>query len=69
MDPFSFRERMTMTKLNIQSMGDEFFCPDDSHYWLTEMKGPMFLRLLPNAEHSTALSGKLLTVSIKSTYG
>ena len=49
---------MTMTKLNIQSMGDEFFCPDDSHYWLTEMKGPMFLRLLPNAEHSTALSGK-----------
>ena len=38
-------------------MGDEFFLPDDSHYWMSQMKGPMYLRLLPNAEHTTALSG------------
>lgn len=40
-----------------QAMGDEFFLPDDSHYWMSQMKGPMYLRLLPNAEHTTALSG------------
>ena len=57
MDPFSFRERMTMTKINTQSMGDEFFCLDDSHYWLTEMKGPIITRLLPDAKHTRALSG------------
>ena len=56
MDPFSYRDRLTMPKMLIQAIGDEFFNPDDSHYWLKEMKGPMYLRLLPNAEHTTALS-------------
>ena len=44
-------------KLVISTAGDEFFLPDDTYYWLTEMKGPTFYRLLPNTEHSTSLSG------------
>ena len=32
-DPYMFRERLTMPKVIISSAGDEFFLPDDSHYW------------------------------------
>ena len=47
-----------MPKIIISSAGDEFFLPDDSHYWLSEMPGPVYFRLLPNAEHTTLLSGR-----------
>ena len=56
-DPYMFRERLTMPKVIISSAGDEFFLPDDSHYWLSKMPGPVYFRLLPNAEHVTLLSG------------
>ena len=55
-DPFLFKERLTMPKVIVSSAGDEFFLPDDSHYWLSEMPGPVYFRLLPNAEHTTLLS-------------
>ena len=38
-------------------LGSEFFLSDDSHNWLSQMNGPMYLRFLLNAEHTTALSG------------
>ena len=55
-DPYLFKERLTMPKIIVSSAGDEFFLPDDSYYWLSEMPGPVFFRLLPNAEHTTLLS-------------
>ena len=36
--------------------------PDDTHYWLSDMKGPTFYRLLPNAEHATAMDLNFLTL-------
>ena len=33
-DPYFFRDRLVMPKFYISSTGDEFFLPDDSHYWL-----------------------------------
>ena len=41
-----------MPKLVISSGGDEFFLPDDSHYYLSSMEGPIYLDMLPNAEHT-----------------
>lgn len=56
-DPFEYKERLTMPKLIISSCGDEFFMPDDSHYFFDELPEPKYMRLLPNAEHSTVISG------------
>ncbi|XP_070580929.1 autocrine proliferation repressor protein A-like [Ptychodera flava] len=51
-DPYAYRDRLTMPKYVITSSGDPFFLPDDSHYYFEGMKGETYLRLLPNAEHS-----------------
>lgn len=57
-----------MPKLIIDSGGDEFFLPDDSHYYLTEMKGPTYVNMLPNAEHSCAGHELQLLFNIKAFY-
>nr|XP_039256777.1 autocrine proliferation repressor protein A-like isoform X1 [Styela clava] len=49
-DPYSYRDRLTMPKMVI-SMGDEFFLPDDSHYYLKDMEGPTYVNMVPNDEH------------------
>jgi len=56
-DPYAYRERLTMAKMIVSSTGDEFFMPDDSHLWFADMPEPKYFRMLPNAEHSTVLSG------------
>ena len=52
-DPFTYRNRLTMPKMVISATGDEFFAPDDSYAWFDELEknGPTYMRLLPNAEH------------------
>merc|ERR1712021_214618 len=52
-DPYTYRDRLTMPKMVISATGDEFFAPDDSYAWFDELTktGPTYLRLLPNAEH------------------
>ncbi|XP_059147478.1 autocrine proliferation repressor protein A-like [Physella acuta] len=51
-DPISYNERYTMPKMVVTTGGDEFFIPDDSHYYWDQLQGPKFLRITPNAEHS-----------------
>ncbi|XP_041364664.1 autocrine proliferation repressor protein A-like [Gigantopelta aegis] len=53
-DPISYNDTLTMPKLIITTGGDEFFLPDDSHYYYNDLVGPKYLRILPNAEHSCA---------------
>ncbi|XP_071108310.1 autocrine proliferation repressor protein A-like [Haliotis cracherodii] len=53
-DPISYNDKLTMPKLIISTGGDEFFLPDDSHYYYNDLNGPKYLRILPNAEHSCA---------------
>ena len=50
-DPYTYRNRLTMPKMVISATGDEFFSPDDSYAWFDNMQGKTYLRLLPNAEH------------------
>ncbi|KAJ8283172.1 hypothetical protein COCON_G00020220 [Conger conger] len=62
-DPLSYSERYrTKPKLVISTAGDEFFLPDDSHYYYQQLQGEKHLRVLPNAEHLCV--GHLLSVIV-----
>ena len=61
-----------MPKMVISATGDEFFNIDDSYSWFKDMKGPTYLRLLPNAEHGMippqALSSPSIVHGIRAFY-
>jgi PhoPQ-activated pathogenicity-related protein len=51
-EPYSYRERLTMPKMIINSTGDQFFLPDSSQFYFNELKGEKLLRYVPNTDHS-----------------
>ncbi|XP_059147465.1 autocrine proliferation repressor protein A-like isoform X3 [Physella acuta] len=51
-DPLTYKDRYTFPKMIVSTSGDEFFLPDDSHYYFDQLIGPKYLRITPNAEHS-----------------
>jgi PhoPQ-activated pathogenicity-related protein len=51
-DPYVYRERLTMPKYVVNASGDQFFCPDSSQFYYDDLKGEKLLRYVPNAEHS-----------------
>jgi PhoPQ-activated pathogenicity-related protein len=51
-EPFSYRDRLTMPKYMINSAGDQFFLPDSSQFYFDELKGQKYLRYIPNTDHS-----------------
>jgi PhoPQ-activated pathogenicity-related protein len=53
-DPWYYRDRLTMPKVTVNAVGDEFQMPDDQRYWAHDMPGEMNLLLVQNAEHSEA---------------
>jgi PhoPQ-activated pathogenicity-related protein len=62
-EPYEYRDRLTMPKFIVNAAGDEFFLPDSSQYYWNEMKGEKLLRYVPNAKHSLAGSDARETVS------
>jgi PhoPQ-activated pathogenicity-related protein len=62
-DPFRYRDRLTMPKLLLNACGDQFFLPDSSQFYFDELKGPKFLRYVPNTDHSLKNSDALETLS------
>lgn len=51
-EPFEYRDRLTMPKMIINSAGDQFFLPDSSQFYWNDLKGPKYIRYVPNSDHS-----------------
>lgn len=51
-DPFAYRDRLTMPKCIINATGDQFFVPDSSRFYFDELAGEKYLCYVPNGEHS-----------------
>mgnify|MGYP000865327914 CR=1 FL=1 len=51
-EPFSYRDRLTMPKYMVNAAGDQFFVPDSSQFYFDDLKGEKYLRYVPNADHS-----------------
>lgn len=50
-EPFEYRERLTMPKFIVNSPGDQFFVPDSSQFYFHWLKGEKYLRYVPNTDH------------------
>lgn len=51
-EPYEYRDRLTMPKFLINATGDQYFLPDSSRFYFDELKGPKWLRYIPTADHS-----------------
>ena len=51
-EPYEYRDRMTMPKFLINACGDQFFLPDSSQFYFNDLPGIKYLRYVPNADHS-----------------
>lgn len=61
-EPFHYRERLTMPKFIINAGGDEFFLPDSVQFYWEELVGPKYLRSIPNTGHGLGGSDVLDSV-------
>jgi PhoPQ-activated pathogenicity-related protein len=50
-DPYSYRDRLTMPKYVVNAAGDQYFPPDSSKFYFGDLKGPKYLRYVPNVDH------------------
>jgi PhoPQ-activated pathogenicity-related protein len=50
-DPYSYRERLRMPKLIMNSTGDQYFLPDSSQFYFDDLEGEKNLRYIPNTKH------------------
>lgn len=51
-DPYSYRQHLKMPKVIINSTGDQFFLPDSSKFYYNDLRGPKYLRYIPNTYHN-----------------
>ncbi|MCA9172812.1 MAG: PhoPQ-activated pathogenicity, partial [Planctomycetales bacterium] len=62
-DPFAYRNRLTMPKCIINATGDQFFLPDSSQFYFDELPGEKHLCYVPNADHSLRDSNAVETLA------
>ncbi|HDP35024.1 MAG TPA: PKD domain-containing protein [Candidatus Hydrogenedentes bacterium] len=51
-DPYTYRDMLTLPKLIANSTGDQFFLPDSSKFYFNDMSGPNYLHYAANTDHS-----------------
>jgi len=62
-EPYEYRDRLTLPKLMINATGDQFFLPDSHRFYFDDLKGPKYVRYVPNADHSLKDSDALETLA------
>ncbi len=50
-EPFSFREQLTLPKFLINATGDEFFVTDSWQFYWDDLQGEKYLQYIPNTNH------------------
>ncbi len=65
-DPYYYRDRLTMPKYIVNASGDQFFVPNSSQFYYADLKGEKLLRYVPNADHG--LKGTDAVQSIAAFY-
>ena len=50
-DPFEYRDVLTMPKLILLGAGDQYWTIDAANLYFKDLKGPTYLRYEPNADH------------------
>lgn len=50
-DPFSYADALKMPKYLLNAGNDQFFTPDSSTFYYSQLKGPKWLRYFPNMGH------------------
>ncbi|MFO1005963.1 MAG: PhoPQ-activated pathogenicity-related family protein [Planctomycetaceae bacterium] len=58
-DPYSYRKRFTMPKYVLNAAGDQFFLPDNSQFYYSELPEEKLLRYVPNTDHGLGGSDAL----------
>lgn len=51
-DPYAYRDRLTLPKLVLNSAGDQFFLPDSSQFYWVDLSAPKRLRYTFNTDHA-----------------
>ncbi len=65
-EPYSYRDRMTIPKLTLNATGDQFFLPDSSQFYWDDLPGPKYQRYVPNTDHG--LGGSDATETMTAFY-
>ncbi len=50
-EPYQYRDRLTIPKYIVNSTGDQFFVPDSSQFYFKDLVGEKYLRYVPNTDH------------------
>jgi len=50
-DPYTYRDRLTLPKYMMNASGDEFFTPDSWQFYYDNLLGPKAVRYVPNTTH------------------
>ncbi len=62
-DPYYYRERLTLPKYIVNGSGDQFFLPDSSQFYYDQLPGEKLLRYVPNADHGLKNSDAIESIA------
>jgi PhoPQ-activated pathogenicity-related protein len=51
-DPYTYRDRLTLPKFIVNAVGDPNFTPDASRFYFDDLPGEKYLRYIPNTDHT-----------------
>jgi PhoPQ-activated pathogenicity-related protein len=62
-EPYSYRDRLTMPKYILNSAGDQFFTPDSWKFYFDDLVGEKHLRYMPNTDHGLSIEAYMNAAS------